>query len=303
MNIIELKTESELGGYLDALDKNDRKIVAVDVEAEFNLHCYGEHLCLIQIFDRENEVIIDPFKFKNNEGIKRFFEKRDLLKIMYDSLSDAALLATAYGIRLQSVLDLRPAVALLKYPRQGLADVLSEELGIVPLNKKKFQQYNWMRRPLDKAAMEYAMGDVRYLFALKDALFERLRDAGLLDAYILQNLMLQGGKNNDRVKLAKYEKAKGYNRLDKNRQEMFRDIFLLRDAFAKKLNKPPDYVFSNAKLLELCRDDIQDPSFVEKAINPRITRSIQDEIFGRFTEIVQCRRGGTVTGKKTASPC
>lgn len=291
MSIIELKTDSEIYGYLDELDKHDRKIIAVDVEAEFNLHCYGEHLCLIQIFDLENEIIIDPFKFKNGEGIKRFFEKRDLLKIMYDSLSDAALLETAYGIKLQSVLDLRPAVTLLKYPKQSLAHILSEELGMAPLNKKKFQQYNWMRRPINKAAIEYALGDVRHLFRLKDALFDKLRDMGLLDAYILQNLMLQGGKNGNKVKPAKYEKAKGYNHLDKHRQEMFKEIFTARDAFAKKLNKPPDYVFSNVKLLELCRDNILDPAFVELGINPRIDRSIHDEILGRFTEIMQCRMG------------
>lgn len=293
MSSIELKTDSEINGYLDALDKNGRKIIALDVEAECNLHCYGEHLCLIQIFDLENEIIIDPFKFKNGEGIKRLFEKRDLLKIMYDSLSDAALLDAAYGIKLQSVLDLRPAVTLLKYPKQGLAHVLSEELGNAPLNKKKFQQYNWMRRPLDKTAVEYAMGDVRYLFRLKDALFDKLKNSGLLDAYILQNLMLQDGNNNNKVKPAKYEKAKGYHRLDKNQQKMFKEIFILRDAFAKKLNRPPDYVFSNAKLLELCRNNIQDPAFVEQGINPKIKRSIQDEILGQFTGIVQCRLGAS----------
>jgi ribonuclease D len=291
MSIIELKTDSEIYDYLDALDKHNRKIIAVDVEAELNLHCYGEHLCLIQIFDLENEIIIDPFKFKNGEGIKRLFEKRDLLKIMYDSLSDAALLEAAYGIKLHSVLDLRPAVALLKYPKQSLAHILSEELGNAPLNKKSFQQYNWMRRPINKAAIEYAMGDVRYLFRLKDVLFDKLKNNGLLDTYILQNLMLQDGTNNKKVKLAKYEKAKGYHRLDKNQQEMFKEIFILRDAFAKKLDKPPDYVFSNVKLLELCKNNIKDPAFVEQGINPKIKRSIQDEILGKFTEVVQCRLG------------
>ncbi|HNY66349.1 MAG TPA: 3'-5' exonuclease [Deltaproteobacteria bacterium] len=289
MSIIELKTDQEIYGYLNALERNGRRIIAVDVEAEFNLHCYGEHLCLIQVFDLENEIIIDPFKFRDGDGIKTFFESRGVLKIMYDSMSDAALLET-YGIRLQSVLDLRPAVSLLEYPKQGLAHVLSEELGIAPVNKKKFQQYNWMRRPLDKAAIEYAMGDVRHLFRLKDALFDKLNSNGLMDAYNLQNLALQDGRK-DKIKLEKYEKAKGYNRLNKHRQEMFKEIFTLRDAFAKKLNKPPDYVFSNARLLELCRDDIRDPAFVEQGINPRIDRSIQGEILVRFTEIVQSRLG------------
>jgi len=303
MSILELKTDREIYAYLDALDKHGRKMIAVDVEAELNLHCYGEHLCLIQIFDLENELIIDPFQLRSGEGIKRFFENPDVIKIMYDSSSDAALLDTAYGIKLRSVLDLRPAVALLKYPKQSLAHVLSEELGNAPLNKKKFQQYNWMRRPLDKAAIEYAMGDVRYLFRLKDALFDKLRINGLMDAYIIQNRQLQEGKNSKKVKPAKYEKAKGYHGLDKTRQEMFKELFLVRDAFAKELNKPPDYVFSNVKLLELCRNAIQDPAFVEQGINPKINRAIHAQILGRFTEIVQRRTGTWESGENPASPC
>ena len=292
MSIIELKTNTEIYSYLEALDKQGKKVIAVDVEAEFNLHCYGEHLCLIQVFDLEHEVIIDPLRFRDSKGIKTFFEKRDLLKIMYDSLSDAALIENAYGIRISSVLDLKPAVALLKYPKQSLANVLSEELGLAPLNKKKFQKYNWMKRPISKAAIDYAMGDVRYLFRLKDKLFERLKEGGLLDTYILHNLMIQDGKNN-RNKKAKYEKAKGYDRLAKKRQELFKEIFAARDAFAKELNKPPDYVFSNARLLELCRKDIQDPDFVEQGINPRIETSTRQEILVRFTEIMQCRAGAS----------
>ena len=291
MSVIELKNDHEIQRYLDALDERGRKVIAVDVEAEFNLHCYGEHLCLVQIFDLKNEVVIDPLRLKNGEGLRRFFEKRDLLKIMYDSLSDAALLEKAYGIRLYSVLDLRPAVALLDYPKQSLAHVLDEELGIAPLNKKKFQQYNWMRRPISKAAIEYAMGDVTHLFRLKEALFDKLKNKGLLDAYLLQNLMLQDGQNGKKNRQEKYEKAKGYNRLDKSRQEMFKEIFLVRDEFAKKLNKPPDYVFSNTRLLDLCKNRIQDPAFVRQSINPRIARPVQEEILGRFTEIVQRRQG------------
>lgn len=300
MNVIELKNDQEIYRYLDALDERGRKVVAVDVEAEFNLHCYGEHLCLVQIFDLENEVIIDPLRLKNSGGIRRFFEKRDLLKIMYDSLGDAALLETAYGIRLQSVLDLRPAVSLLGYPKQGLAHVLCEELGIAPLNKKKFQQYNWMKRPISEAAIDYAMGDVRHLFRLKDALFDKLKARGLLDDYILQNLMLQDGAGGKKSKPAKYEKAKGYRQLDKHRQELFKTLFLVRDEFAKKLNRPPDYVFSNAKLLDLCKAGIQDPAFVRQGINPAIARPVHDEIFGRFTEIVRRLQEGSCCGDRAA---
>lgn len=290
LSMRELKTNDAIYRYLDALEKSGRKVVAVDVEAESNLHCYGEHLCLIQIFDLESEVIIDPFELKNFEAIKFFFEKRDILKIMYDSASDGTLLNTVYGIKIQSVLDLRPAVSLLNYQKQNLMYVLSEELGIVPFNKKKFQLYNWMKRPIQEAAIEYALGDVRHLFSLKEKLFDKMRDIGLFDTFILQNLMLQSERTSKK-RLPKYEKAKGYQGLDKKQKEMFREIFELRDMFAKKVNKPPDYVFSNVKLLALCQHGLADPALLKEGIHPKIDRPLQEEILVRFSQIVHCRLG------------
>ena len=37
MSIIELKNDQEIHRYLDALDERGQKVIAVDVEAEFNL--------------------------------------------------------------------------------------------------------------------------------------------------------------------------------------------------------------------------------------------------------------------------
>ena len=54
--------------YLDSDEKiekalvplSQKKRIAVDFEGEFNLHIYGEHLCLIQIFDGCDFYLIDP---------------------------------------------------------------------------------------------------------------------------------------------------------------------------------------------------------------------------------------------------
>ena len=286
MNIIELKTEDEISGYLKEIEQGRRNVIAIDIEAEFNLHCYGEHLCLIQVFDSQNEIIIDPFRFKDSAPLKGLLEKRDLLKIMYDVASDSCLLANEYGIRINSVLDLRPAVSLLKYEGQSLAHALQAELGIVSPSKKRFQRYNWMKRPIEPAAIEYALNDVRFLFALKDRLFAKLSSHGLLDTYILHNLMLQDGGGH-RNKKEKYEKAKGYNRLRKPQQNLFRALFTTRDAFARRTNKPPNYVFSNVKLLELCKKDNQNTTFIEQGINPRIKPAIRDEIAARFSSLIR----------------
>ena len=252
MNITELKSKNSIIEYAKALDERNQQVIALDVEAEFNLHVYGEHLCLVQIYDQRDRIIIDPLRFKNKNILKVIFEKRDLLKIMYDAGGDASLLLNEYGIRLFSVLDLRPAVLLLDYEKQRLSDVLKEELGVKPTgNKKKFQTCNWMKRPIDQQAMEYAMGDVVHLFKLKDKLLKKLIDRGLLEKYMLHNLMVQNNVVR-RSKEDRHKRVKGFGSLDRQGQEIFREAFYLRDSFAQKLNKSPHFIYPNSELIALC---------------------------------------------------
>ena len=53
-------------------------LIAMDFEGEFNLHVYGNHLCLIQLFDGKQFAAIDPIKIAP-ESLKAFFEDRTIL--------------------------------------------------------------------------------------------------------------------------------------------------------------------------------------------------------------------------------
>jgi ribonuclease D len=284
--IIELTNQQEIDNYLKDLSEKGVNAIAVDIECELNLHCYGEHLCLIQIFDGENQVIIDPFNFPKKNSFQALFEKRDLLKIMYDSSSDSLLLQNTHGIRVKSILDLRPAVSLLEYEKQSLSNVLVTELGLAPVNKKKFQMYNWMRRPISREAVEYAMNDVLYLFELKDKLFGRLIENNLLDEFMLRNLMIQPG-NKKVSKLTKYEKAKGYSRLSPAGKKLFKSLYMVRDEFARRLNKPPHYVFNNSLLMDLCSKGITDRARIRKGIHHKINPKTRDELLKALVDTIQ----------------
>ncbi len=274
--IRELKNTGEIKNWLKSLDERGQTTIALDIEGEFNLHCYGEHLCLIQIFDGKDKLIIDPIKLNEPDKYREIFEKRELLKIMYDSLSDASLLKNEYGIKVKSILDLRPAVTLLEFQKQSLSNVQETALGLKAINKKKFQKYNWMNRPVNPEAMEYAMGDVIHLYKLKDELFQRLISRDLMEKFIHKNIMIQNGiiKNN---KPDRYKRAKGYRHLSNTGQRLFRDFFTIRDRFAQKVNRPPDYVFRNADLLSLCKDEVKNISRIESGINPRINEKIRKQ--------------------------
>ena len=76
--------------------------IAVDFEGEFNLHIYGEHLCLIQIFDGKDFFIIDPRSREVSEkGLSLFFSS-PVKKVWFDSQSDASLVYKKYGMRIDS---------------------------------------------------------------------------------------------------------------------------------------------------------------------------------------------------------
>jgi ribonuclease D len=286
MQILELTTNQEISEYLNALEKSGQNIIALDLEGEFNLHCYGEHLCLVQIFDGTQDVIIDPIAHPGLTMMNELFTKRNLLKIMYDASSDAALIQNLFGARITSILDLRPAVTLLEYSGQSLSFVLEEEFSIVPVNKKKFQQHNWMRRPIPADAVEYAMNDVRMLFALKDRLLGKLIDKNLLDQYILQNLYVQNGQIKSMQK-DKFKKAKGYSRLNSEQKKLFSNTFNARDKVAKAANLPPNSVLPNKTLLEFCQSRNPDISSISHTVGKRVSINLKNELLHNFTKILQ----------------
>ena len=252
MNYINIKTKEALAAYLDSLEENRCQVIALDMEAELNRHAYGEKLCLVQIFDGTQTVIIDPFNIDINT-LKTFFENRNILKIVYDASSDSSLMKNAYDIQIKSVLDLRPAVELLEYKKKDLHSVIAAELGVVLTQKEKYQRHNWTKRPIDKLALDYAISDVTYLFRLKDALLKKLYAAGLLDIFILKNLQVQN-KDYARNPEDRYRKIKGYHTLSDDERRIFKKVFDIREKYAEKCNMPSHNIISRTDLLNLARD-------------------------------------------------
>ena len=75
-----ISSAGALNELLDKWKENNITSIAVDFEGEFNLHIYGEHLCLVQIFDGKDFYLIDPFCVSAEE-LKLLFENPELEKI------------------------------------------------------------------------------------------------------------------------------------------------------------------------------------------------------------------------------
>lgn len=277
MEYKRINSRGALQAYVDALKSDQRTSVALDLEGEFNLHVYGERLCLIQVYDDRDAVIIDPLKLEN-EALKLLFEEEKLLKVMWDASSDMSLLINGYDTTIKSVLDLRPAADLLEFPKKDYSSVLQTVLGVETKTKKKFQRYNWLRRPIDPEAIEYAIDDVRHIPPLKDELLKRLHAAGQLEEFYHRNLIVQN-RNYLRTPGQRHRKMKGFRYLKKNQQEMLRELFNLRDQHARRLDLPPHNVIANPDLMQLSRRELA-PAQLQFArrIKPQDRRRIVAEL-------------------------
>lgn len=278
MNYRETKNKTELQDYVDNLKAEGRTTLALDLEGEFNLHVYGERLCLVQVYDGREVVIIDPLKIET-EALKILFEAEELLKVMWDASSDISLLVNGYDTTIRNVLDLRPAADLLELPKKDYASVLKNLLGIETKKKKKFQQYNWLRRPIDPEALEYAIGDVLHIPDLQQELLSRLKAAEQLEEFHRRSMIVQN-RDYKRTPGQRHTKMKGYKYLKRHEKELLRRIFYLRDKHARRLNMPPHNVIANPDLMALSRSNLH-------AGNLRFSRRIRENDRRRILQELQ----------------
>jgi ribonuclease D len=283
-----IDSTADFAAYRRSLRSREILSIAIDIEGEFNLHIYGEHFCLLQVFDGERVVLVDPFSVEIAE-IQELLEDRDIAKLTYDAASDRALLFKNHRIRMRGIVDLRPAVELLSYEKKGLSSVIESALGVPPSSgKKRFQQYNWMKRPIDAGAIEYAISDVLHLYDLRDLLFRRLWEERLFEPYIRENLKVQDlDPETDRE--PGILRSGAFRRLSRSRQRLFRDLYEIRDRYARELNVPPNTAFPNKRLFAV----LQDPRLLND------TRPARNVSRVKFTAMVEEMYGTIADGDTT----
>ena len=89
-----IDSDEALAKLKNTWKENNVTTIAMDFEGEYNLHIYGEHLCLIQLNDGERFYLVDPFAV-SMQAIGRFLEDEGIQKIMFDCASDSALMRSA----------------------------------------------------------------------------------------------------------------------------------------------------------------------------------------------------------------
>lgn len=232
--------------------------VAMDFEGEFNLHVYGEHLCLIQLNDGERFYLVDPFAV-SMQAIGRFLEDEGIQKIMFDCASDSALMRKQYNVQIENISDLRIHALALGHTG-SLGSLIESYLGDVPKlfagSKKKNQRTNWMTRPLSDDQIQYALDDVAHLFSLKAILEAEVREKGLSKE--VDEKMKAAGRKTQGEERPPWSKISSWKYLSRREKVYLKHFFLARDGLAQKYNVPAVRILDKHLLLKMAKDVPQD---------------------------------------------
>jgi len=274
----EIAGSAQLAAYRKSLAERGVAKIAVDFEGEFNLHVYGEHLCLIQVYDGRDFVLIDPLK-TGEEELRAFLEMKSPVKLFFGADSDRMLVYKQYGIKIASLFDVQHLVEVLDLEKKGLDSVLFSQLGVEVVKKKKFQQYNWMTRPLDGEAKAYALGDVEYLFRLSEVLLEKIIERGLVEEMAFR--LVSGQLDYDRKTVPGIFKTPEYRKMRGAVKSRYERAVEIREEFARQMNVPPNLVLTKQDLADIAYD----PAAVKRVrFNKRVTEKTRMELIRRMEQ-------------------
>jgi ribonuclease D len=228
----------------------DTPAAAVDIESN-SLYVYYEKVCLIQFSIPGTDYLVDPFAV-DLSSLGPFFAEARHEKVFHAAQYDILSLKRDYGFDFANLFDTMLAARLLGWKRYGLGAILEEHFG-VPLNKR-MQRYNWGTRPLPQQALHYARLDTHFLLPLRDKQVAELQAKKRLEearrAFERETHIEPAPKvfNPD-----DFWRVRGARELAPAEQAVLRELFILRDQYARKLNRPPFKVMNDATLVRLAQ--------------------------------------------------
>ena len=229
-------------------------LVAVDTESD-SLYSYFEKVCLIQFSVPGTDYLVDPLNLDVSK-LASLFANSAIQKVFHAAEYDFLSLKRDYGFTFSNLFDTMVAAKILGWSRFGLGPILAKYFEV--RLDKRFQRYNWGQRPLSKRALEYAHLDTHYLLPLREIQFSKLKEQKRLreaqEAFERETQVEPAPKI---FAPDDFWRIKGAKELTPPQQGVLRELFVLRDKIARRIDRPPFKVMNDATLIRLAKEQPQ----------------------------------------------
>lgn len=213
---------------------------------------YYPELALIQVASDARLACIDPLAIDDFTPLTGLLQKAGLLKVFHSCSQDLEILYQRFGQVPAPVFDTQLAAAVLGFHHQvSYADLVRQVTGVAL--EKKHTRANWMRRPLSRDELDYAMDDVRYLLPVYrhlDAELENRRRR----SWIESDLLAMSDPANYEVDAAQlWKRLRGVQKLKGEKLQIASDLCRWREQEAKQQNRPRRWIAKDDAIVEIAR--------------------------------------------------
>jgi ribonuclease D len=261
-SVTVVETASQLSELIDRL--SHARHIAMDTESN-SFYAYFERVCLLQISTTERDYILDPLALKDLGPIGAILAEPKIEKIFHAASNDVMGLKRDFQFKVANLFDTATACKLLGYQQLGLAKILGQHFGVVL--DKKWQRYDWGKRPLKGEQLAYASLDTHYLIPLRHALASEL---------VAKNLWATAKESFEKISEQELQERtfqpdacfqiRGTQSLDPAGRRILKALYLYREHEAQRRNRAPFRILSDETLLRLASQppqNIQDFSRIK----------------------------------------
>lgn len=168
------------------------RVSAIALDTEFvRTRTYYPQLGLIQMFDGEHVVLIDPLTINDWSPMRDLLVNKEVTKYLHAGSEDLEVFLNTFGVMPDPLVDTQILAAFCGRPMSwGFAAMVEEYTGIA-LDKSE-SRTDWLARPLTQRQCDYAAADVWYLLPIAHKLLAEADGSGWLPAALDEcNLMKQ----------------------------------------------------------------------------------------------------------------
>lgn len=259
----------------------------VGLDTEFiRERTYWPQLALVQIAvdvdgtDAPDVFLVDPLAPGITDVLRTLLGDPSVLKVMHSASEDLIAFQHACGAVAEPLFDTQVAAALAGIGAgMGYQRLVQDVTGTL-LDKGETRS-DWMRRPLSASQLRYAADDVLHLFALHDALAQRLETLGRR-AWFEEDCarMVETAKDGDGERWP-HLSLRSAQFLDADAQHRLLRLLRWRDAYARSSDRPRSWILDNELATTLARAMPDSPDAMRKVFerHPKAPHKLADRIW------------------------
>lgn len=239
---------------------------------------YRPQLCLVQVAADGRYAIIDTLAVKNISVFWELLVEGDHVTVVHAAREEFMFCYRACGRRPKKLFDVQLGAGMtgLEYPA-SYGNLVSRLLG--SRVDKGETRTDWMRRPLSKRQIDYALSDVTHLKGLFDVVSSNLNKLNRM-AWFEEEMDIWQTSLEKTENEPQWQRVAGISNLNRRALAIVKELWIARDKEAKSKNRAAKRILPDDLLVELAKRGTPDVSRMKaiRGFDHRVSKNMIEPI-------------------------